>query len=119
MTEGVDRALHHAPGAREVGDVLTVGDCLAAHCLDLLDDLHRRARRAALTVHVASEVVDHDLGALAGERQRVLTADAAPGTGHADHPALTNAHASTHLKRLLGAAPAAGACRACHCPAGA
>ena len=47
----------------------------------------------AVAVHVAAEVVDHDLRALAGERERVLTADAAPRSGHDDDPAVADTHA--------------------------
>ena len=37
--EAVDRALHHPTGGLEVADVVGVGDGLAAHALDLVDDL--------------------------------------------------------------------------------
>ena len=76
IAERVDRLLHEPLRAVPVGDVLAVDDGLAAERLDLLDDLHRRARVAALAVHVAAEVVDDDLRALAREQQRVLAARA-------------------------------------------
>ena len=48
-------------------------------------------------MHVAAEVVDDDLGALGRVRERVLAADAAPRSGHDDHPAVADAHAGPYL----------------------
>ena len=79
--EGVDGRLDEALGAVPVADVVAVGDGLAAHGLDLVDDLLRRALVGALAVHRAAEVVDDDLGAVVGQQQRVLAADAAAGAG--------------------------------------
>jgi len=42
-----------------------------------VDDLHRRARVAALAVHVAAEIVHDDLGALTREEERVLATQTA------------------------------------------
>ena len=99
--ERVDRALHHAARACEVGDVLAVGDGLAAHRLDLLDDLHRRAERPALAVHVAAEVVDDDLGAFGRVRERVLAADPASRSGDDDDAAVADPHAAFTLPRVV------------------
>ena len=77
--EGVDRGLDEPLGAVPVADVVGVGDGLAAHGLDLVDDLLGRAGVVALAVHRAAEVVDHDLGAVVGQEQRVLAADAPAG----------------------------------------
>ena len=63
-------------------DAVAVGDGLAAHSLDLLDDLLGRAEVATRAVDVATEVVDHDLGAVRGQAQRVLAPDPSTGTGH-------------------------------------
>ena len=60
----LDRGPDQPAGAGEVGDVLAVGDRLAAARLDLVDDLLRRRRIGAEPVPVAAEVVDDDLGAL-------------------------------------------------------
>ena len=79
--ERVDRVLDEAAGAGEVGDVLAVGDGLAARGLDLGDDLLRRRQVGALAGERAAEVVDDDLRAGRGERERVRAADAAPGAG--------------------------------------
>ena len=58
-------------GLLPVGDVVAVGDRLAAHGPDRVDDLAGRPGRAALAVELGPEVVDHDLRALAGELERV------------------------------------------------
>ncbi len=78
-------------------DVLAVDDGLAAHRLDLFDDLHRGARIAAVAVHVAAEVVDDDLGAFAREQQRVLTAETARRAGDDRYASVECTHASTPL----------------------
>ncbi len=79
--EGVDRLLHHRRGLLEVGDVGAVGDGLAAERLDLGDDLVRDLGGRALAGARGAEVVDDDLGALAGELERVRAADAPAGAG--------------------------------------
>ena len=79
--EALDRRLHHAFGAGEVGDVLAVRDRLAAERLDLADDVVRRPFARALAGERRAEVVDDDLRAGARERERVLAADPAPGAG--------------------------------------
>ena len=66
--ELVDRLLHHAAGAREVGDVVAVRDGLAARGLDLLDDLLRRRCVGSVACEPAAEVVDDDLRARGRER---------------------------------------------------
>ena len=48
--------------------------------LDLVDDFLRRSRVGARTVTTATQVVDHHLGPVASEGQRVLTAESAPRT---------------------------------------
>ena len=58
---------------------------------DLVDHLLGRGvgRVAAVLGH--AEVVDHDLGALPGELQRMLPADAPAGPGHDHHSSITDA----------------------------
>ena len=77
-----------ALGAVPVRDVVGVGDGLAAHGDDLVDDVVRRTGRRARAVHRAAEVVDDDLGPVFGQHQRVLAADAATGAGDDAHPSL-------------------------------
>ena len=84
--------LHHRRGLLEVGDVGAVGDRLAAHRLDLGHDLARPGpSQAPSPAPRRAEVVDDDLGALAGELERVLAAQAAAGAGDDRDAALTDA----------------------------
>ena len=78
-----------------IGDVLAIHDGVTAHGLDLFDDLHRGTRVTAFAVHVAAEVVDHDLGAFGGEQQRVLTAETARRTGDDRNPSVECTHPSS------------------------
>ena len=50
--------------------------------------------RAAAAVDLGAEVVDDDLGALAGELEGVAAADASPGAGDDDDPAVADSHCS-------------------------
>ena len=84
VAERVDGGLHQAAGAVPVGDVVAVGDRLAAGGADLLDDLAGGAGAAAGAVELAAEVVDHDLGALAGQLEGVGPADAPARAGDDD-----------------------------------
>ena len=68
--ERVDRLVDQTLGAVPVRDVVAVGDRLAALADDLVDDVVGRAGRPAAAVHLAAEVVHHDLGALLGQHQR-------------------------------------------------
>jgi hypothetical protein len=95
--EGVDRRLDEAPRPVVVRDVVAVGDGLAPHGADLVDHFAGRPRRGAAPVHLAAEVVDHDLGALAGVEQGVLTADATARSSDDDDPTVTD----THVVQLL------------------
>ena len=81
-------------GAVEVGDVVGVGDRLAAHREDLVDDLLGRSGRGALAADAAAQVVDHDLRTLAGEREGLGPTDAAPGARHDGHASVTDPHVS-------------------------
>ena len=89
----------HAPGALVVGDVLVVGDGLAA---PRLDDLDREVGvlRRALAAHRAAEVVDHDLGAVAGQLHGVPAADAVARAGDDGDLAVEKAHGSPSIRAI-------------------
>ena len=95
-----------------VGDVVVAGDGLAAHRRDLVDDLLGRRRVGAGAVGAAAEVVDDDLGALAGEQQRVLPADAPAGPGDDGDPAVELAHVAVSSTSSLRSALDPGRCAA-------
>ncbi len=76
VTEGVDGALDQALGTREVGDVVGVGDRLAAHSLDLLHDRLGRPGVGSRTVLGAAEVIDHDPGPFVSKEEGVSATDA-------------------------------------------
>ena len=88
----VDRALHQPARALEVGDVLAVGDRLAAHRADLVDDLTRGPGARSVAVDLGTEVVHHDLGALVRELECVAAADAAARAGHDDDASVADPH---------------------------
>ena len=90
VAERLDRGVDQPLGALPRRDVVAVGDRLAAHPLDLLDHVLRRAEVAAGAVDVATEVVHDHLGALASQRQRVLAPDAAAGSRHDGDASLTD-----------------------------
>ena len=96
VAEGLDRGVDQALRALPRRDVVAVGDGLAAHARDLLDHLLGRAEIAAGAVDVAAEVVDDDLGALAGQAQRVLPPDAPARAGHDGHPSITESHVRSY-----------------------
>ena len=57
---------------------------------DQVDDFAGGATRRAGAVELGADVVDDDAGALAGEFQRVLAAEAAAGAGYDDYAAITD-----------------------------
>ena len=81
VTEGVDGLLHETFGRGGVGDVVEVGDRASPGRLDLGDDVLGRPPVAAFTGPRAPQVVHDDPCARRRERERLLAADAAPGTG--------------------------------------
>src|SRR5439155_23599458 len=89
----VDQAL----GTLPVGHVVAVGDSLAARGADLFDHLAGGTGRRTAAVDLGSQVVDDDLGALAGILQGVAPADAATGAGDDDDAAVTDSHQSVSL----------------------
>src|SRR5581483_9593147 len=88
----LDGGLDHPFAALPLGDVVGVGDRLAAHVLDLGDHLLRGGAVVAGAVGRSAEVVDHDFGALGGEKEGVFTADAAPCAGDDRDPAVKLTH---------------------------
>src|SRR6185503_322181 len=88
VAEGLDRGVDEALRSLEVGDVVAVGDRLAPHPADLVDHLAGGTGGPATAVDLAAEIVHHELGAVAGQHQGVLTADAASGAGDDHDPSL-------------------------------
>ena len=82
----------------------TLATRLAAHGLDLVDHLLRGRPVVAGPVDVAAEVVDHDLGALRGEEQRVLAAEATSCAGDDGNPAVECTHVRQSPAREVVAA---------------
>src|SRR5262249_18772424 len=83
LAERVDGRLHHALTAGHARHAVVVRDGLAAERRDLGDDLVGHAvPAAAAAVARAAEIVDDELGALLGERERVAATDAAARAGH-------------------------------------
>ncbi|MNT71976.1 hypothetical protein D3C72_2105330 [compost metagenome] len=82
--ERVDRGLHDAAGAVVRGHAVGVGHRQPAGRRDFLGHGLRRAFRAAFARERYADVVDHDLGARLGHRQRDAAADAAARARH-DH----------------------------------
>jgi hypothetical protein len=95
--EGGHGLVHQRLGLCPVGHVGAVGKRLAAHGLDGAHHLGGRALVAALAVVGGAQVVDHHLGALTRQLERVLTADAAPCARDDDHATFTD---STHVLAL-------------------
>ena len=90
---GVERLLDEALGTGHVADVVTVDDRLATQVADDLGYLMGRTGIGAGAVRIGAEIVDHDLGAVLGEHQGVLSTDAAAGAGnHCDAPFVQLAH---------------------------
>ena len=87
----LDGRSHQALGTCPIGHVVGIGHGLPAHGLDLVDHRLRRPRPSALPIARAAQVIDHHLGALARELQRVGPPDAAPCARHDCHQ--TFAHA--------------------------
>src|SRR5690348_16390023 len=71
----VDRRLDDAFGSLRIGDAVAVGDRRAAGFADLSHDLVGHAFIAAVTLRRTAQVVDDDLGTLAGGEQGNLATD--------------------------------------------
>jgi hypothetical protein len=106
-SERVDRRLDEALCRVPVGDVVVARDGLAAGPDDAVDDLLCGRGVLAAAVERAADVVDDDTGALAGELQGVLGADAAAGAGDDDDATRTDArHAAPSQMRTCSSLPA-------------
>src|SRR5262249_45238808 len=92
IAECFDRLVDQALRTFPVGHVVVVGDGFAAGGHDLIDDLLGRGPVCSGPVGVATQVVDDDLGTLPGDQERVLPADASPGTSDDRHAACQSVH---------------------------
>jgi hypothetical protein len=77
LNGGVDQSLCAIPR----GDVVTVGDRLAAHRFNLIDHLLGRRNVASHAINTRTEVVDHDMSAMSRQTQRVFATDTSAGSG--------------------------------------
>ncbi len=110
--ERLDRGVDHLPGRVEVGDVAVVGNRVAAPLLDELHDGVGILLAGAVAPNRAAEVVDHDLGAVLGQFERVAAPDAVRRTGddgdlpveqsHASDATSDVAYGSNALWRVIG-----------------
>jgi hypothetical protein len=89
--EDLDRLVDQSAGAVPVGDVVGVGDGDPARGLDLVHDGPGRAGVGPAAGHRAAQVVDHDVGTLAGQLQGVSPPDAPAGAGDDGDPPRTDA----------------------------
>ena len=85
LDRGVDQPLRTFPR----GDTVSVGNGIATHRLDLLNDLFGRAEIAASAIDVAAKVVDHDLRAVGSQTEGMFAPDPSTGSGHDCNSALT------------------------------
>ena len=90
--ELADGLLDEALGAVPGGDVVGVGNSLAACSDDLVDYLLRGAGICTGTVVCSAEIVDHDARTLTSEEQRMLTADAASCSGDDRYATVETSH---------------------------
>jgi hypothetical protein len=88
----LDGLVHHVGGTIPTRDIISIGNCLATHRLDLGDNLLCCCQVATLAVSGASHIVDYDLGALASELDRVTTSDPTACAGHDDYLVVTDSH---------------------------
>jgi hypothetical protein len=79
-------------GAVGVGHGIVVRHRAPPGLADLGDHLVGHRRPGAGAVARATEVVDHHRGPFAGQRQRVLTAETATGTGDHDNTICNSRH---------------------------
>jgi hypothetical protein len=89
--EGFDRMVDQVLGAGPVADVVAVGDRLAARRADFRHHLVGGRGVGAAAVDACAEIVDHDLGAVRGQHQRMLAPQSPAGAGHDRNPSFTQA----------------------------
>ena len=73
-----------------------------AGLLDLGDHLIGHRRSGAGAVAGTAQVVDHDAGTLAGERQGVLTTQPTTGSGDDDDAVLHSGHGVPFVEQMIG-----------------
>ncbi len=91
-TELADGLLDEALGPVPGGNVVCVGNGLAACSDDLVDYLLCGTGICAGSVVCSAEIVDHDARTLASEEQRMLTADAASCSGDDRYATVETSH---------------------------
>ena len=91
-TEGVDGGTHEIAGAVPVADVIGVGDGFATSGDDVVDDLLGGTDVVALAGERRTDIVDHDLCALGGERPGMRRAEASACTGDDHDSSVTDSH---------------------------
>ena len=106
--EGVDRLLHHVARAVEIGDVVEVGDGLAATRPDDLGNFLGRPAVGAFAASRAAEVVHDDARARGGEVQGVAAAHAVARPGDDGDLAVQDAHCRSSPKQLRASLDAPG-----------
>ena len=104
--EGLNGGIDETLGALPVRHVLAVGHRLAAETADLLHDLAGRPGRSPRPIDFSAEVVDDHLRTLAGQLDRLGSADPPACAGDDRHAPFTDP--SSHRDSLLRA-PSPGA----------
>ncbi|MNM79510.1 hypothetical protein D3C81_914430 [compost metagenome] len=90
--EGIHRAAHDLLA---IGHRVVVGHCHAAGLADFRHHAVGGGGAGALAMGAATEVVDHHLGAVPGEQQRMGAAETAAGSGD-DHDLVVETQGITH-----------------------
>ena len=103
FSERVDGGPDDPFRAGEVRHRVVVGNGLAPERLDLLAHLRRRVFLGPPPIEADSDVVDHDLGALAGHAQRELTSDAPPRAGHDRDASVEQSHRRAQFTAAVAA----------------
>ena len=92
LAELVERGLDDVLRGLGLGDAVVVGHRTPAGVLDLGHHLVGHRRTGAGAVARTAEVIDHHAGALPGQRQGILTAQASSGSGDDDDAILHSWH---------------------------
>ena len=96
VAEFCNSGLDNAPCRIPVGDVLIVGNGLAARGGDFGHHCIGGAGIAPLAAERCADIVDHDICAFCGKSQRIGTPQTARRASDDDCPPLANAFADTH-----------------------
>ena len=92
VAERVDGGLHDASGSVPVGDVLVVGDRLAARRDDFRHHAVGGAGVAPFAAQRGADIVDHDIRALGSEGERIGPPQPARGAGDDDGSVFADSH---------------------------